>query len=421
MGHVTSKSYYNLQKRLDKSPQGTPASESLFKILEILFTEKEAELVSVLPLKFFTVEKAAKIWKKPEKETMSILDGLADKGILLDLANEKTKSYVLAPPMAGFFEFSLMRTDGKFDTKVLSEIYHQYINVEDKFAKEVFGVEPMMCRTFVQEEALEPSITILDYEKATKVIDTATFITVGRCYCRHKMEHMGKACDNPQMVCLTFNRPAKSLAKHGISKKISKKEAHEILDKSIKLGLVQVGDNVQDRVGWICNCCSCCCEALLVYKRLGFMPKMNSNFYASGDKSKCTDCGICNKKCPVEAIDKSKVDYNRCIGCGVCTRFCPVNAIKMKRRKETIFVPKDVFERFLITAINEGKLQNFIFDNHQFWGYEALRRLIGIVLKLPPTKKLLAHKQLKSRYLKFISKKAGYSEDTDYSHPELDK
>jgi hypothetical protein len=33
----------------------------------------------------------------------------------------------------------------------------------------------------------------------------------------------------------------------------------------------------------------------------------------------------------------------------------------MEKRKETAFVPKDGFERIVLTAINNGKLQNLIF------------------------------------------------------------
>lgn len=429
MGHKTSKSYINLQRRLDKSPQGAPATETLFKILQVLFTEQEAELVSQLPIRMFTLERASKIWKKSLKESYKILDTLADKGLMVDLADKDTKRYILAPTMAGFFEFSIMRTDGKFDRKVLSDLFYHYINVEDQFLKRIFTLEPPIARTFIYEDTLEPkdTLTILNYERATKVIDDASCITVGICYCRHKMEHMGKACNMPQDVCLTFNTCAKSLSRHGVAKKISKKEAHKILKKCIDLGLVQIGDNVQKNVSFICNCCSCCCEALHGYKRLGHIPKINTNY--EPQINDCKGCGICAGKCPVEAIKivdgKAVVDVEICIGCGVCKRFCPSNAVKMKKRNKTKFVPKDSFERFVLEAIDSGRLQNLLFDNYNLWTYALLRRFFGIILSLKPAKRLLVDDQLQSRFLNGITKLYGklsgqFQDDIkDYSHPEM--
>jgi len=432
MGHITSKNYNNLQKRLDDAGQGAPASEALFKILEILFTEKEAGLVSLLPIKPFTVKTASKRWKKKEKETKQILDTLADKGLLIDMFDGKKQVYIIPPTMAGFFEFSLMRTDGKFDRKILSELFYQYINVESGFLNEVLAVDPSLARVLVHEDTLQEKhkSEILDYERASKVIETATCITVGTCYCRHKMEHKGLACDAPQEVCLTFNNVAKSLSKHGVAKEIDKEEAKKILDKCIKLGLVQIGDNVQNSVAWICNCCSCCCEAIQAYKRLGCNMNIRTNFYPKIDSNKCTGCGICVKKCPVDAIKIENniaiVDLEKCFGCGVCNRFCPSKSIVMEKRKETAFVPKDGFERAVLTAINKGKLQNLIFDNYSLWSNNIMRQFLGIILNLKPIKKKLATQQLQSKFIHNLSKtyytlaKAFIDlKNEDYSHPEL--
>ncbi|MBC8442157.1 MAG: hypothetical protein H8D87_21025 [Deltaproteobacteria bacterium] len=43
---------------------------------------------------------------------------------------------VLPPPMAGFFEFSMMRVRHDIDQKVLGELFYQYLNVEEDFILE---------------------------------------------------------------------------------------------------------------------------------------------------------------------------------------------------------------------------------------------------------------------------------------------
>ncbi|MHA2253760.1 MAG: (Fe-S)-binding protein, partial [Candidatus Kariarchaeaceae archaeon] len=157
-------------------PQGAPVSDTLMEILQILFTDEEAELVAKLPIKFITISNVSKIWKKSEVETEKILDKLADKGIMMDLETDGSRSFTLAPPMAGFLEFSLMRTDGRFDRKVLSELYHQYINVEDEFGRMLWALEPAIDRCFVNEKAIpeKKMSLVLDYEKASRVIETAS-------------------------------------------------------------------------------------------------------------------------------------------------------------------------------------------------------------------------------------------------------
>lgn len=69
--------YKKLGERLNKFPQGTPPSKTLYKILSILFNEKEAELVSQLPIKPFTVSTASRIWKLDRANTRKVLDKLA--------------------------------------------------------------------------------------------------------------------------------------------------------------------------------------------------------------------------------------------------------------------------------------------------------------------------------------------------------
>jgi len=174
MSHVTLKSgYTELVDRLNRFPQGAPPSDTLYKILEILFSEREAEVVALLPIKPFTAAKASKILKMDLTETRKILDDLASRAILVDIDHDGESTYILPPPMAGFFEFSMMRTRGDVDQKVLGELFYQYMNVEEEFIRELFvRGETQLGRTFVHEPVLssENALHVLDYERASEVI-----------------------------------------------------------------------------------------------------------------------------------------------------------------------------------------------------------------------------------------------------------
>jgi NAD-dependent dihydropyrimidine dehydrogenase PreA subunit len=413
MGHNTSKKGYDkLVKRLNKFPQGAPPSETLFKILNVMFSEEEALLVSKLPIKPFTAVTAAKAWKKTVEESSVILNELASRALLIDVEVNGNATYSLPPPMAGFFEFSLMRVGGKIDQKVLAELFHQYINVEDEFVKDLFTMPTALGRTFVHEEPVDDkSLYILDYERATEVIKTASHIGVGTCYCRHKKEHVGEACDAPMEICMTFNNTADSLIKHGYAKRITEDECLDLLDLAKKHNLVQFGENVQNNVAFICNCCSCCCEALVGARKTGFSQSIRSNFIASVIDELCIGCGKCVEVCPMEAlslISKNDINKNKkiailtgenCIGCGVCVNACNPDAIEMKARDKKVLTPIDITHRVVIEAIDKGKLQNLIFDNQAHFNHRVLAAILGVILKLPPIKQIMASEQVKSKYL----------------------
>ena len=178
MSHLTVRSAYeDLADRINRFPQGAPPSDLLFAILKLLFSEREAGLVAQLPLRPFTVEDAATRWKMPEAEAQKVLDALSDRAILLDTARrDGGHSYVLPPPMAGFFEFSMMRVRDDLDQKLLAELFYQYLNVEEDFIRDLFGKgETRLGRVFVNEAAVPPelSLHVLDYERASEVAKTA--------------------------------------------------------------------------------------------------------------------------------------------------------------------------------------------------------------------------------------------------------
>ncbi|MDY4971563.1 MAG: 4Fe-4S dicluster domain-containing protein [Lachnospiraceae bacterium] len=423
MGHLTTKdAYKSLEERINWFTQGAPPSDTLYKILQVLYTEKEAKWVAKLPVRSFTLKKAAKIWGTTEARAEKVLDHLCEKALLVDSWHNGERHFVMPPPMAGFIEFALMRTRGDIDQKYLSELYYQYMNVEEDFVKDLFfATETRLGRVYVQEPVLTNDKTnhILDYERASHIIDEAQFIGVGTCYCRHKAYHAGHPCEinAPWDVCLTFDNVARSLAEHGeYTRLISKEEAMDVLERSYDSNLVQIGENVREQPAFICNCCGCCCEALQAARRFSPMqPVATTNYIPEISADKCVGCGKCAKVCPILAISmeeteagpegsgkkkkKAVVDTEICLGCGVCARNCAKGAIELKRRPVQIITPVNSTHRFVLQAIEKGTLQNLIFDNQAFSNHRALAAVFGTILKLPPLKQALASKQMKSIYL----------------------
>ena len=419
MAHRTARDgYQQLVKRLNRFPQGAPPSDLLFKILRMLFSENEAGLVSSLPIKPFTAKKAALIWKKPESEARNILDSLADRGLLVDNERHGRSLYSLPPPMAGFFEFSMMRVRGDIDQKLLAELFYQYLNVEEDFIKALFvNGETQLGRVFVHEPALpsDHSLEVLDYERASEVIKTARHRAIGVCYCRHKMTHVGRSCDAPQDICMTFNTVAFSLTKHGIARPVDVKEGLDLLEQAYERNLVQFGENARRSVSFICNCCGCCCEALIGIKRFGSVFPIHTNFLPRVDESMCSGCGKCVDVCPVEAMSivsandphqpkkrEARLDEEICLGCGMCVRTCANRSIALSPHPERIITPLNSVHRAVLMAVERGKLQNLIFDNHAQWNHRAMAAILGVILKLPPVKKIMAGRQMKSRYLEYL-------------------
>ena len=142
---------------------------------------------------------------------------------------------------------------------------------------------------------------------------------------------------------------------------------------------------------------------------------VHTNYPPAIDESRCSGCGRCVDLCPVEAMSivsandphqpkkrKARLNEGICLGCGLCVRICSTRSISLVSHPKRIITPLNSVHRAVMMAIERGKLQNLIFDNHAQWNHRAMAAILGVILKLPPVKKAMASRQMKSRYLEAL-------------------
>jgi NAD-dependent dihydropyrimidine dehydrogenase PreA subunit len=198
---------------------------------------------------------------------------------------------------------------------------------------------------------------------------------VSHCPCRHANNLDPDSPDSqyPTEVCLHFDKLGHYIVENGMGREITRQETEEILKSSAELGLIHGISNHQEKPDTICNCDRDCCMWFLAMNKYGHDGTLTpSNYRVTVNQSTCVGCGLCIKRCPMEALNLldapsvkgrktavtgkdvnqreltnkngkvAELNPKRCIGCGVCAYKCPSQSLTLKRNHVEHHPPQTV-------------------------------------------------------------------------------
>ena len=419
MGHLVGKDVFReLGRKIDGMEMRAPWNERLHAILKELYSTEEADIVIKMPYGLSTLEQLVQTTGYERDELRRVLDGMTGKGLVIDLWIQERYLYVPSPMVIGIFEYTMMRMGPNTNSAQWGRLFHEYFEGDDSFNKANFGKgeKVSVMRALPYEDAVktEEYVEILDYEKATALIEESDKFSLGLCSCRHEKMHLDeKTCDTPLEMCSQFGLGADFMIRHNLAREVSRSEMQDNFARSKEMGLVMAADNVQKNMKFICHCCKCCCNVLQAVSKRGYPNFLvTSNYLAGVDDDSCVGCGKCATACPINAISmvgevqpgqKTKkmprIETSICLGCGVCALQCPTKACRLTRREQRVIHPETTFERIMLQCLEKGTLQNQIFAHPQSLNEKFMHSFVGGFLKLPPVKKALMSDTLRSKFL----------------------
>ena len=419
MGHLVGKDIFReLGRKIDGMEMRAPWNERLHAILKELYSTEEADVVIKMPYGLSSCEQLVQTTGYEKNELRRILDGLTGKGLVIDLWVNEGYHYTPSPMMVGLFEFTMMRMGPNANSAEWARLFRDYMEGDDSYRSANFGngEQISFMRALPYEDVVKSDeyVEILDYEKASALIEESDKFSIGLCSCRHEKMHLGeKTCETPLEMCSQFGRAADFGIRHNLAREVSRSEMRDNFARSKEMGLVMAADNVRKNMKFVCHCCKCCCNVLQAVSKQGYPNFLvTSNYLAGTDDNACVGCGKCATACPITAItmigevqpgQKTKqmprIDTSTCLGCGFCALQCPTKACRLTKRAQRVIHPETTFERIMLQCLEKGTLQNQIFANPQSINEKFMRSFVGGFLKLPPVKRALMSDKLRSRFL----------------------
>ncbi len=331
--------YARFIKHMQSWVMGLPESDRLMSLLEERLSPEEADFLADFPFLPTAIEQLAEKYGLPKEDLTGKLDPMAKRGLIFRHESKDTIRYALNDSVFMFYRSPFWEGRRDVETQKYATLANQYYYHD--LGNDMRSYPTLGLRAIPVENSIKDERQVIPYEDLLKVLEQQDYFCTSNCPCRERKNVDPKAptCKHETFNCLHFGRLARYMVNNGMGKEISREETLEILRAAAEAGLVHGISNTKEGMDTICNCCSCCCLFIEPLKqpevRKGLQP---SNYLIEIDAETCKGCGLCVKRCPMQAlkmVDKiSTLIPELCIGCGVCAYKCPTQSLGLIHREK---------------------------------------------------------------------------------------
>ncbi|MCP4750480.1 MAG: 4Fe-4S dicluster domain-containing protein [Proteobacteria bacterium] len=340
--------YQKFFEYMDSPLYSFPESEHRLPMIAAFISPEEAAFLIGFPLSSKTLEEIAEIKQMGLEELKKEVKRLCVKGLVYESIREGGRRYRLWTAAEMFARIPFWRENVEESAGKMAPHFNKYW--ADGYMDQVKPMRHPGLRAIPIEKTVEMPTRFAPFEDILQVVDNYEYYTVSHCPCRARFREDPDYEDSrfPSEVCLHFNELGRYCVENGLGREITKEETLEILKKSAEAGLVHgIADYVVNP-DTICNCDLEYCTWFRKFHVLDHDKAIYpSNYRVKVTESSCRACGLCARRCPVDAIQFKAsaeatnkfrkavtVDDHLCIGCGVCVYKCKSSAIVLERKPE---------------------------------------------------------------------------------------
>ena len=280
-----------------------------------IITDEQADIMLVMERREEEkVEDIAAKVGKSYSETFDMLMELTDIGAIeLKPQSDGSDRFELIIYLPGVFELMMLNRE---QAKAHPEIARAFEEYSRSSVEPVTQIMPMgngALRVIPIESAIKSITRKAPYEEISHWLTKyQNHLALAPCQCRLVRQQMGEGTGNmPEEMCIILGATAESCIRTGKARRITKKEAEEVLELAEKRGYMHQVTNMDgtDKIWALCNCERNICFALRTSQYFGTPNMSRSNYIAEVDSQKCAACGQCVETCPANAV---KLGQNLC-------------------------------------------------------------------------------------------------------------